>query len=93
MLSNTDSKGNSDKKKKDVLTISTIPSENENEKLSLASTKNILYSEVTLYPASLDMLIEKTGIDKAQICRALLDLELEGRIREISKNCYVRVQL
>ncbi len=93
MLSNTDSKGDSDKKKKAVLTISTIPSENENEKLSLASTKNILYSEVTLYPASLDMLIEKTGIDKAQICRALLDLELEGRIREISKNCYVRVQL
>ncbi len=67
--------------------------DNEKEKLSLASTKNILYSEVTLYPASLDMLIEKTGIAKAQICRALLDLELEGRIREISKNCYVRVQL
>lgn len=65
----------------------------KSEKISLASEKNMVYSCLDLYPKSLDYIIEETGLEIAVINRSILELQLEGKVKEISKNCYVRDDL
>ena len=59
----------------------------------LASAKNMVYSLLNLYPKSLDTIIEETGMDIMAVSEALLALQLEGRVQEVSKNCYTRVYI
>ena len=59
----------------------------------IARQKNMVYSELDLYPCSLDDLVRKTGLPLSNVVENLLELELEGLIEETSKNCYVRVQI
>lgn len=66
------------------------PSENVQNKNSLASEKNMVYSTTNLYPKDIDTIIKESGLDMAAVSRWLLELQLEGRIREAGKNCYVR---
>ncbi len=59
----------------------------------LASKKNMLYSCLNLYPKSMNTIIEETGMTIPEVSALLLEMELEGSIKEVSKNCYSRIQL
>lgn len=58
----------------------------------LASKKNMVYSVLGLYPKNTDEIIKETGFDISEVTEKLLMLQLEGRIEEISKNCYIRIK-
>lgn len=60
------------------------------EKKFLATKKDMVYSCFDLYPKSLDKIIEETGLEITVIAQRILELQLEGLITEVSKNCYVR---
>ena len=64
---------------------------NKNEK-ELETPENIVYSCLDLYPKGLDRLLNETQMSPQQIMRDLIDLELEGKVKEISKNQYVRAR-
>jgi DNA processing protein len=59
-------------------------------KIVLESEENIVYSCLDLYPKGLQQLVEETGKSPERIVRDLISLELEGKVKEISKNHYVR---
>jgi DNA processing protein len=56
----------------------------------LATEKNMVYSCLNLYPKNINNIIEETGLDIAAVNQHILELQLEGRIDEAAKNCYVR---
>lgn len=63
----------------------------EKSKINLLATpKNIVYSGLDLYPKGINTIIEETGFDMAQVSEALLYLQLEDKVVEVSKNCYIR---
>lgn len=68
-------------------------SNEKSQKNGLATEKDMVYSCLNLYPKSLDIIIEETGLDIAVVNRSILDMQLEGLVKEISKNCYVRNDL
>ena len=57
----------------------------------LATPKNMVYSCVDLYPVGINELINKTGLSLQTVSGALVELELEGKIKETAHNCYARV--
>lgn len=63
----------------------------DKKKKELERAEDIVYSCLDLYPKGIQNLIEETGISPKQIMRDLIRLELEGKVKEISKNYYVRV--
>lgn len=63
----------------------------KNEKV-LESPENIVYSKLDLFPRSADSLLKETGLDPKELFRQLTALMLEGKIKEVSKNYYVRTR-
>ena len=63
----------------------------DKKKKELERVEDIVYSCLDLYPKGIQNLIEETGMSPKQIMRDLIRLELEGKVKEISKNYYVRV--
>ena len=63
----------------------------KNEKV-LESAENMLYSCVGLFPKSMSQLMEETGLDARETLETLTALQLQGIIREISKNYYIRTR-
>lgn len=63
----------------------------KNEKV-LESAEKLVYSKLGLYPESLSLLLEETGMTAAELADTLISLELKGYAREISKNYYIRVE-
>ena len=63
----------------------------KNIKKQLATPKDMLYSCFDLYPKSVDTILKETGYDIMKVNQLIAELMLEGDIREVSKNCYVRV--
>ena len=59
-------------------------------KKELERPENIVYSCLDLYPKGLQQLVEETGISPERIVRDLISLQLEGKVKEISKNHYVK---
>lgn len=60
----------------------------------LATQKDIVYSCLDYSnPKSLNIIIEETGLDLTVVSEMLLQMQLEGCIGEVSKNCYVRVYI
>ena len=59
-------------------------------KITLATPKDMLYSCLNLYPKTLDEITQEMGIDITVINGMLIELQLDGRIEEVSKNCYIR---
>lgn len=57
----------------------------------LASTDDLVYSCLGLYPKTLEEIQEETGLPRGILLSSLLHLELRKRAREIWKNNYVRV--
>ena len=74
----------------------TVGKGEEKEKIQkkfLATPKDMVYSCFDLYPKSLDELLAETGLEIADLNQMILEMQLEGLITEISKNCYVRNDL
>ena len=74
----------------------TVRKGEEKEKIQkkfLATPKDMVYSCFDLYPKSLDELLAETGLEIADLNQMILEMQLEGLITEISKNCYVRNDL
>lgn len=64
----------------------------DKSKKELETPEDIVYSCLDLYPKGLDRLVKETHLLPQQIMRDLIGLELEGKVKEISKNQYVRVR-
>ena len=63
----------------------------DKSKKELESPENIVYSCLDLYPKGVELLIQETGLEPRKILSDLISLELEGKVKEISKNHYVRI--
>lgn len=61
-------------------------------KKELETPENIVYSCLDLYPKGLERILKETLLSPQQIMRDLVSLELEGKVKEISKNQYVRIR-
>lgn len=62
----------------------------KNEKM-LESPENMVYSCLGLCPKSMHQLSRETGLAPGELLERLVTLELQGYIKEISKNYYVRL--
>ena len=56
----------------------------------LEKHENIVYSCLDLYPKGVQALVEETHLRPEQVLRELISLELDGKVKEISKNQYIR---
>ena len=56
----------------------------------LESTDDLVYSCVGLYPKNVEHLVLETGLEIRKLMRVLVSLELQGYIKEVSKNYYIR---
>lgn len=78
---------------KELNIVSVKSEQNSNKsKKELETPEDIVYSCLDLYPKGLDRLVNETKLPPQQIMRDLIDLELEGKVKEISKNQYIRVR-
>lgn len=62
----------------------------QQSEIVLESKENMVYSCLGLSPKNLDRLAAETGLPAAQLLNILISLELQGMIREVSKNYYVK---
>ena len=60
----------------------------KNEKM-LESAEKLVYSCLGLYPKNLDQLVSETKLNIKEVLEKLVSLELQGYVREISKNHYI----
>ena len=66
--------------------------EKEQEKKKVLETKeNLVYSSLGLYPKSANQIMEETGLQVSIVFQILSALQIQGLIREISKNYYIKV--
>ena len=65
--------------------------QDKNEKV-LETTGNIVYSCLGLYPKGIDTLARETGLAPSDLMEQLMTLELQGNIKEISRNQYIKVR-
>ena len=56
----------------------------------LATPKNMVYSQINLFPVSLETIVNNSRISLVEAEGILLELELDGLIEEVSKNYYIR---
>lgn len=69
----------------------TLEQNSDKCKKELESPQNIVYSCLDLYPKGVEELVWETGLDSRRIMRDLVSLELDGKVKEISKNHYIRM--
>ena len=65
--------------------------ESENKKM-LETPENLVYSCLDLYPKDVDRLAKETELSARELISVLVSLELQGYIKELSKNHYIRVK-
>lgn len=65
---------------------------NEQIKILLETTENIVYSCLDLQPQNLEYLFNVTKIPISELLDVLMRLQLKGVVKEISKNYYVRMK-
>ena len=51
-----------------------------------------MYSCLGLYPKNIDSLAQETKLGVRELMNALITLELQGSIKEISKNFYIKAK-
>ena len=61
-------------------------------KLLLETTEDLVYSCLDLQPRNLDYLFSVTNIPLPELLDVLMRLQLNGVVREITKNYYVRAK-
>ena len=62
----------------------------QEKKIVLAREDDLVYSCVGLYPKNVEHLVLETGLEIRKLMRVLVSLELQGYIKEVSKNYYIR---
>ncbi len=62
----------------------------DKNKKELETAENIVYSFLDLYPKGIQILIEETGLSAKEVMAELTSLEIEGKVKEISKNQYIK---
>jgi len=70
-----------------------IGEKNEENKKALERVNNLVYSCLDFYPKNFEQLIEETKLPPSELLEELVMLELEGYIKEISKNYYRRIKI
>lgn len=68
-----------------------VQKKDKNEKV-LETPENLVYSCLGLYPKNIDCLAEETKLGVSELMNALVALELQGCIKEISKNFYIKAK-
>lgn len=63
---------------------------NKNKKM-LERKEKLVYASIDLFPRSLNELIGRTQLPAEELMRILVSLEIQGYIRELSKNYFIRV--
>lgn len=61
-------------------------------KIPLESPENLVYSCLDLYPKNINELADLTGLTIPALMNVLVSLELQGYIKEFSKNHYIRLK-
>ncbi|MCP1101763.1 DNA processing protein [Aequitasia blattaphilus] len=61
-------------------------------KKTLERTEFLLYSCLDFFPKNLEELVKVTKLDIGEVLKGLIELELEGIVKEISKNYYVKIK-
>lgn len=56
----------------------------------LERVENMVYSCLCLYPKSVHIIIEETGLTVTEVLRGLVSLEMDGLIREVGKHTYIK---
>ena len=64
---------------------------NKSEKM-LESTEFMVYSCLDLFPKGTDQLMKETGLSVTELMERLITLELNGYVKEVSRNYYIRLQ-
>lgn len=64
----------------------------DKNKKVLDNSEIMLYSCLGSYPKNISCLIEETGLSANKMMELLVSLELEGYIREVSKNYYIKLK-
>ncbi len=62
----------------------------QEKKKVLETEENLVYSSVGLYPKSANQIMEETGLQVSMVFQILSALQIQGLIREISKNYYIK---
>lgn len=65
---------------------------NEKNKKVLESIDDLVYSCVGLYPKNVDQIAQESRVEIRKLMSILVTLELQGYIREITKNYYIRIK-
>lgn len=63
----------------------------EEKKKMLERTEELVYSSLGLFARSASEIVEETALPAQKVLRILASLEIQGYIKEISKNYYIRV--
>lgn len=61
----------------------------KNNNMGIANLEELVYSVLCLVPKNIDTIIEDTGLAMGELFTALINLEMNGYIRQIAKNQYV----
>ena len=64
----------------------------EKNNLGLARDLNMVYSCLDLFPKGTDQLMKETGLSVTELMERLITLELNGYVKEVSRNYYIRLQ-
>ena len=72
----------------DLAFAASVQKEDKNEKV-LETPENLVYSCLGLYPKDLNQIVSETKLDIKEVLEKLVSLELQGYVREISKNHYI----
>ena len=64
----------------------------EENKISLESQENMVYSCLDFEPQNLGQLSATTNLEIPTLLNVLMDLELKGYIQQVSKNYYVKLK-
>ena len=62
------------------------------EKIVLAEPENTVYHSIDLTPGHLDQILERCRLPYPQVCAALISLEVQGLIEQVSGNSYRKRQ-
>ena len=68
-----------------------VKNSNENE-IMLESPEKLLYSVLSLEPKNIQEIEDLLSLPRGEIMEALLNLEMNGWIQEVSKNDYIRLK-
>lgn len=75
----------------DILDFYNIPGkESINSEIMLDKYENLVYASLCLDPKNVEKLSDETGLDTVTLIRKLVSLELQGLVKQVAKNQYIK---